>query len=66
MPKLKTNKSIKKRFKITGRKKVTGSRTKRRHLLGDRSASKKRRKRRKQTFGPADRKAVLGSLPYDR
>ena len=43
-----------------------GSRTKRRHLLGDRSAAKKRRFRKKWKLGPADRLAVLRSLPYDR
>ncbi|HLD56477.1 MAG TPA: 50S ribosomal protein L35 [Candidatus Omnitrophota bacterium] len=66
MPKLKTNKSIKKRFKVTGRKKVIGSRTKRRHLLGDRPPSKKRHARKRWTLGKVDRETVLRSLPYDR
>ena len=64
MPKLKTNKAIKKRFKITKRKKVLSGRTKRRHLLGDRSASKKRQFRRKRTLNRVDQKAVLRALPY--
>ncbi|OGW76274.1 MAG: 50S ribosomal protein L35 [Omnitrophica bacterium RIFCSPHIGHO2_02_FULL_49_9] len=64
MPKLKTNKATKKRFKITATKKVLASKTKRRHLLGDRNASKKRRFRKKWVLEPTDRKAIIQSLPY--
>ncbi|OGW84365.1 MAG: 50S ribosomal protein L35 [Omnitrophica bacterium RIFCSPHIGHO2_02_FULL_46_11] len=64
MQKLKTNKAIRSRFKVTKTKKVMSSRTKRRHLLGDRSASKKRQARKRWTMGKIDRKAVLRALPY--
>ena len=64
MPKLKTNKSIRSRFKVTAGGKVLSSKSKRRHLLADRSPSKKRRARKKWTMNKVDRKAVLRALPY--
>lgn len=64
MPKLKTNKATKKRFKVTKNRKVFGPKSKRRHLLGDRSKGKKRRFRRPFELEPADREGVLKSLPY--
>ncbi|MBI4372232.1 MAG: 50S ribosomal protein L35 [Candidatus Omnitrophica bacterium] len=64
MPKLKTNKSIQKRFKVTKNRKVLSSRTKRRHLLGDRSPSKKRQARKRWVMNRVDQKAVLRALPY--
>ncbi len=64
MQKLKTNKAIRKRFKITAGKKVLGSQPLRRHLLGDRSAAKKRHLRKKWSLGKVDRKAVIRALPY--
>lgn len=64
MQKLKTNKAIRKRFKVTRGKKVLGSKPFRRHLLGDRSPSKKRRLRKRWNLGKVDRKAVLRALPY--
>ena len=64
MPKLKTNKAIRKRVKISSRGKVLISKSKRRHLLGDRSPSKKRQFRKKYALNKVDRKAVLRALPY--
>ncbi len=64
MPKLKTNKAIRKRFKITKRGKVMAIRTKRRHLLGDRSPSKKRQLRKWQSLDKMDAKAIIRALPY--
>lgn len=64
MPKLKTNKATLKRFKITKRKKVLASKSKRRHLLGDRPPGKKRRFRKLWRLNRVDSAAVLRSLPY--
>jgi large subunit ribosomal protein L35 len=64
MPKLKTNKAARKRFKITGTRKVTGARVKRRHLFSDRSPGKKRRFRKEMTLAKANQDAVLKQLPY--
>ncbi|MBI4358054.1 MAG: 50S ribosomal protein L35 [Candidatus Omnitrophica bacterium] len=64
MRKLKTNKAMRSRFKMTAKGKVLSSRTKRRHLLGDRAASKKRLARKRWAMGKVDRKAVLRALPY--
>jgi large subunit ribosomal protein L35 len=65
MPKLKTNKAIKKRFKVTGKGKVLTLKTKRRHLLGDRSASKKRRFRGWHEIDETKTKMILKGLPYE-
>ena len=64
MPKRKTNKAIQKRFKITATGKVLTSKTKRRHLLGDRSAAKKRRFRKWYLIDETQQKAMLKGLPY--
>ena len=64
MPKLKTNKATRKRFQVTKRRKVLALKTKRRHLLGDRTPAKKRRARRKQLANRVDTKMVLRYLPY--
>lgn len=64
MPKLKTNKAAKKRFKVTATRKVLAMKTKRRHLLGDRNPAKKRRFRKMQRLEGPNRKSVLAQLPY--
>ncbi|MFH1383774.1 MAG: 50S ribosomal protein L35 [Candidatus Omnitrophota bacterium] len=64
MPKLKTNKSAKKRFKISKRRKVLRSKASRRHLLTDKSSKKKRGLRRKAVVTPAMKDKVLKLLPY--
>ena len=45
MPKMKTHKSTKKRIKVTGRGKVKRMKSGARHLLGGKSAKRKRRLR---------------------
>jgi large subunit ribosomal protein L35 len=45
MPKQKTNKSIKKRFRVTGTGKLTRNQCNKRHLLSGRSAKRKRQLR---------------------
>lgn len=66
MPKMKTNKAVKKRFKLTKRGKVIGTQSFRRHLLADRSARKKRQARRWKEVDPTDRKRIKLLLPYGR
>jgi large subunit ribosomal protein L35 len=49
MPKMKTRKSVKARFKVTGRGKLVRQRPGRRHILTKKS-SKRKRKLRKETL----------------
>jgi len=64
MPKLKTRKAAKKRFKITGTGKVMRGRAGRRHLLEWRPSKKKRSKRGMQVISPTDKKRVKVMMPY--
>jgi large subunit ribosomal protein L35 len=64
MPKLKTNKAAKKRFKVTAKGKVLRLRTKRRHLLTDKSGSEKRSLRRWSRVDETDEKRFRALLPY--
>ncbi len=66
MPKIKTKKAAKKRFRITKNKKVLMSKSFRRHLLTDRSAKKKRQLRGWKNVDKADAHRVKLMLPYDR
>lgn len=64
MPKLKTRKAVKKRFKITATGKVLRPRTKRRHLLTDRPKGLKRRFKRYTLIDTTDADRVKKTLPY--
>lgn len=64
MPKLKTNKAVRKRFKVSRTGKVRKMKTKRRHLLGDRSTGKKRRFRGWSAVSAVNQKQVKEALPY--
>ena len=64
MPKLKTKKAVRKRFKLTAGGKVLKPQSFRRHLLGDKSSSRKRRLRRAQLVDAVDAKRVKRCLPY--
>jgi large subunit ribosomal protein L35 len=66
MPKIKTNKAVKKRFRITKNKKVLSTSSFKRHLLTDRSAKKRRQNRGWRNVDKTDAKRILGLLPYDR
>lgn len=46
MPKQKTNKSVKKRFRVTGTGKLKRNKANKRHLLAGRSSKRKRQLRR--------------------
>ena len=65
MPKLKTHRGAKKRFKVTGRKKVLHSRANKSHILTKKSAKRKRHLGKKTVVSAADRRAVRSMLPYD-
>lgn len=64
MPKLKTNKAVRKRFRVTPKGKVLGSASLRRHLLTDRSAKKKRQLRRGLAIETVDAGHIKKLLPY--
>ncbi len=64
MPKLKTKKAVRKRFKISAGGKVMKHQSFRRHLLGDKSTARKRRLRRPMEVDATDVKRVKRCLPY--
>lgn len=64
MPKLKTNKAAKKRFKITAKGKVLAPSTKRRHLMADKESAEKRRLRGWHRVDERDVKNIKALLPY--
>ena len=64
MPKLKTNKAAKKRYKISSKGKVLRPQTKRRHLMTDKEAGDKRKKRRWVLMDKTDTKKIRALLPY--
>ena len=66
MPKLKTNKAMRKRFRITKKGKVIGSRSLKRHMLADRHPGKKRQSRRPLNISSGDQGGIRKGLPYDR
>ncbi|MBN1688495.1 MAG: 50S ribosomal protein L35 [Candidatus Omnitrophica bacterium] len=66
MPKMKTNKAVKKRFRITKKGKVLAKRSLRRHMMVDRSPKKKRQSRRSLKIGDSNRKHIAMLLPYNR
>jgi len=65
MPKLKTHKGAKKRFKITKNKKVIYSKAYRGHILTKKSAKRKRNLRKPGQISPADRMRIKRMMPYD-
>ena len=66
MPKMKTNKAVKKRFKITKNKKVLSVSSFRRHLMADRTSKSKRQSRGWRNVDRSDKKRIQMLLPYDR
>lgn len=65
MPKLKTHKGAKKRFKVTGKKKVLHNKANKSHILTKKSAKRKRNLGKKDSISQADRGRVKDMLPYD-
>lgn len=64
MPKLKTNKSAKKRFKLTKRGKLKRFKPGRRHLLTAKSSNRKRRLRKSALVQGMEKKITKKLLPY--
>ena len=64
MPKLKTVKGVKERFKVTGTGKLMGYQAGRRHLLGSKRAKVKRQKRKWLVLSPRDEKKLKALIPY--
>ena len=64
MPKIKTVKGVKERFKVTGRGRVVGYRSGRRHLLSHKPRKTKRKMRKQRVLAPADQRQVLALMPY--
>jgi len=65
MPKLKTHRGAKKRFKVTGKGKVVHSKAYKNHKLTKKSAKRKRMLGKKGLIDPADKGRVETMLPYD-
>ncbi len=64
MPKLKTNKAVRKRFKISATGKVRMNKTKRRHLLSYKSRNAKRKLKGWANVDPSNAKQIKEALPY--
>ena len=59
MPKMKTNKSVKSRFKVTGTGKLKRTRPGRRHILTKKTAKRKRHLRRPGLVDKSQKKTYL-------
>ncbi|MBI2871326.1 MAG: 50S ribosomal protein L35 [Candidatus Omnitrophica bacterium] len=66
MPKLKTNKSAAKRFRVTRNRKVLRTRAGHRHLMTGHTRDKKRHQRKHKLVDRTDRHRILAVLPYSR
>ena len=64
MPKMKTVKGVKTRFKVTGTGKMMKNRAGRRHLLGSKRAKRKRQMRRQKTLARVEGARLRSLLPY--
>jgi large subunit ribosomal protein L35 len=64
MPKIKTHKGAKKRFKITGTGKIKRHRSHTRHLFTSKTGKRKRNLRTAAIVHPSDEKRIKRLLPY--
>jgi len=64
MPKMKTNKGTKKRFRITATGKLIRKKAGARHLLTAKSQGRKRRLRKGAVVGTANIRSIKRLLPY--
>ena len=65
MPKMKSHRGAKKRFKVTKNGKVKYRRGFRNHILTHKSSKRKRHLRKDSYLEPQDAKKVKALLPYD-
>ena len=66
MPKIKTKKAMQKRYRITKTGKVMANKTKRRHMMTDRSPKSKRQSRGKLQVEKMHVRAIKFSMPYNQ
>lgn len=66
MPKLKTNKSASKRFRITASGKIKRNKGYKQHILSTKNKKRKRHLRRSTTVSAADSKNIRMLIPYGR
>ena len=66
MPKRKTNKAVKKRFKLTKSGKLMATKSFKRHLMADKTAKKKRQNRGWKLVDRSEVKKIKAMLPYGR
>jgi large subunit ribosomal protein L35 len=64
MPKMKTNRGAKKRFKITATGKLKRRKARRNHILSKKTTKQKRGLRKPGLVDSANEKSILRSLPY--
>ena len=64
MPKIKTNRSANKRFKLTGKGKIKRKRAYASHILTTKSPKRKRRLRKPTFISGADKKNIKRLIPY--
>ena len=64
MPKLKTHRGTKKRFKVTKSGKVNHAKKNRRHILTKKTSKRKRHLRQKETLSAMEADRVHRLLPY--
>jgi len=64
VPKLKTNKSAAKRFRITGSGKIKRTKAYRQHILSTKSKKRKRHLRQSTTVSAAESKNIRLLIPY--
>ncbi|GFN23154.1 50S ribosomal protein L35 [Thermanaeromonas sp. C210] len=64
MPKMKTHRGAAKRFRFTGKGKIKRAKAFKSHLLGGKTAKRKRRLRQPDLVSSADRRRVARLLPY--
>ena len=65
MPKLKTHKGAKKRFKVTAKKKIVHSKAFKSHILTKKSAKRKRKLGKSDLVSDSDRGRIKAMMPYD-
>lgn len=61
---LKTNRSVAKRFRMTGKGKIKRARAYKGHILGKKSRKRKRRLRHQALVSSKDAKIIRRMLPY--
>ena len=64
MPKMKTRKSVAKRFRFTGTGKIRRAQANRRHLLSHRSSKRKRHLGKGELVSPSEEKKIQRLLPW--